>query len=230
MFDSRFNELVNKSLLRNSKTEIDLCLYTPSQTLLALKGNEKVKKWHKYILNTYKPKQCNVLLLISCAARKPWIEGITKSKNYQVLYELLRALKIRNEISLHTISEPLAIIGEEDYEKMPIYDNPGLFRWFVRKNGLSWNQNAYDECINLLGLILGKFIEKFNSKFKSILGFVKPNSNHYKMLLVARRYTNATIIIGPTKKEIGKLRNNYIWMSNKTVSCSFKKYISQIIS
>ena len=225
-----FDELVRKSLKRNPQTEIDLCLYTPSQTLFALKRNEKIQKWHKYILKTYKPKNCDILLLFSCAASKPWMEGITKSKNYQILYELLKTLKIRNKISLHTISEPLAIIGEKDYENMPIYDNPGLFRWFVNNNDLNWDQNAYDECINILGSILGKFIEKFDYKFKNIIGFVKPNSNHFKILSIARTLTNSNIIIGPTKKEIGKLRNNYSWMSNKNVNCLFKKYIAQIIS
>ncbi len=114
-------KLINKSLYRNKQTDIDLCFYNPTQTLIALKNNIKIKKWHHYILFEYIPVKTEILLLFPCAASKPWTEGVTKSRNYQILYKLLSELKIREDISLHTISEPLGIIGESDYINMPAY-------------------------------------------------------------------------------------------------------------
>ena len=133
MFEKSRQSLIRKSILRNSNTDPELCLFNPTQTLFALKNHPKIINWHNYLLNHYFPKKKEVLLLFPCAANKPWIEGETKSKNYQILYKLLNSHNLRKKVSLHTISEPLTIIGESDYSKMPMYDNPGLFHWFTKK-------------------------------------------------------------------------------------------------
>ena len=227
MLNGKYFFLINKSLSRNHRTELDLCLYTPAQTLRALKNNEKIKKWHKYILNDYIPPITDILLLFPCAARKPYTEGSTKSRNYQILYSLLNQLNLRKFVSLHTISEPLGIIGEKNYEIMPIYDNPGLFQWFTRKYNLKWDENIFDRCINYLGKIIGLFLKKFEKRFKKIIAFVKPDSTHYKMMEVAKKYLNNDITIGPLKSEIREIKNNYVWMANKSIQDLFKTYIDR---
>ncbi|MHA1285236.1 MAG: hypothetical protein ACTSQP_22275 [Promethearchaeota archaeon] len=230
MSENIYSKLIKRSILRNPKTNPDLCLYTPTQTLYALKNNEEIRKWHYYIIKEYNPEPNEICLLFPCAAYKPWTEGLTKSKNYQILYNLLNEIKIRDLISLHTISEPLAIVGEKDYDKMPIYDNPGLFKWFTEKNKLYWNQRHYEKCIIYLGFIVGKFLEKVNGKFKRIFAFVKPHSNYFKILQIAHMYSRVNIIIGPTIKEMGKLNNIFVWMANKNIRFLFKKYISNLIT
>ena len=230
MLDEKIKLLIKKSLSRNPNTELDLCLYNPKQTLDALRNNKKIIKWHKYILNDYKPKIKEILLFFPCAALKPWNEGECRSKNYQILYKLLYKLNIRDKVSLHTISEPLGVIGESDYNNMPIYDNPGLFLWFTKKNRLNWDLNAYNECIDRLSLILGNFLIKFEKRFKKAFAFVKPNSNHEKILRKAKKNSMSKIIICPSKSEIGKLKNNYVWMSNDSVQKAFIKILSRIIS
>jgi len=226
MFDVKHSLLIKSSLKRNPQTEIDLCLYNPIQTLKALNFNKKIKDWHSYILNDYKPKISEILLLFPCAANKPWNEGLTKSKNYEILYKLLNYLNLREQVSLHTISEPLGIIGECDYGKMPIYDNPGLFHWFTKKFHLKWDEDAYNKCLKILGTIIGKFLIKFGQKFKYIIAFVKPNSNHEKMIKIAKKFLkNIEVIIRPTKEESRTLKNNYVWMENKKIQKLFLKYL-----
>ena len=223
------NKLIKQSFIRNPRTEKDLCLYTPVQTLDAIKNNKKILNWYNYLTHDYIPKQTKLLLLFPCAANKPWSEGKTKSKNYQILYKILNKYNFRNQISLHTISEPLGLIGEADYEKMPIYDNPGLFKWFVRKYNLDWSTKAYEECINILGILIGKFLNKTHQKFGNILAFVKPNSNHEKMIKIAKDYSSLEILIGPTIDEIGELKNKYVWMANRTIQTSLIKKLKNLI-
>lgn len=225
----KYKYLFQKSLARNPLTDINLCLYTPNDTLNAITSNKKLHSWYNYILNKYKPPLKDILLFFPCAANKPWVENITKSKNYLVLYKLLNELKIRNKISLHTISEPLGIIGESDYNIMPVYDNPGLFYWFTAKNGLKWNSEAYNKCIILLGKIIGQFLEKFSQNFQKIIAFVKPKSNHAKMIEFGKNFSRIKIVIGPKKNEIkqyGGIKNRYVWMANKSIQNLFKIYLT----
>lgn len=227
ILNGKYIFLICKSLSRNLRTELDLCLYTPTQTLRALKKNEKIKKWHNYILNDYEPPISEILLFFPCAANKPWTEGITRSKNYQIVYSLLNQMNFRDSISLHTISEPLGIVGEKDYENMPFYDNPGLLQWFTRKHKLMWDNAAYIQCINNLGKIIGLFLKKYQDKFEKIIAFVKPESTHRDMIEAAKKYITTDIIIGPKKLEIRGIKNNYIWMANKSVQDLFRIYLKK---
>jgi len=168
MLEKTRQSLIKKSISRNPNTDPELCLFNPSQTLFALKNHPKIINWHKYLYNSYLPEKKEILLLFPCAAYKPWNEGMTKSKNYQILYKLLNSHNLRNIVSLHTISEPLAIIGESDYINMPMYDNPGLFHRFTKKNNLKWDDQSYFACMSYLGLVIGKFLNKFQNYFKKI--------------------------------------------------------------
>ena len=230
VFEKTRQSLIKKSILRNPNTDPELCLFTPAQTLFALKNHPKIINWHNYLLNHYFPEKKEVLLLFPCAANKPWIEGKTKSKNYQILYKLLNSHNLRKKVSLHTISEPLAIIGESDYNKMPMYDNPGLFHWFTKKYNLKWDHQSYIACINYLGLVIGKFLNKSHNYFEKIFAFVKPNSNHDKMLKIAMNTFELDIIIKPTNGEIGNIKNNYVWMSNNNVQESFIRNMNYILN
>ena len=223
------NILIKQSLTRNPRTEKDLCLYTPVQTLNAIRNNNKILNWHNYLTNDYIPQYTKLLLLFPCTANKPWSEGKTKSKNYQILYQILNKFNFRDQVSLHTISEPLGLIGEADYEKMPIYDNPGLFKWFVRKNSLNWSTKAFEECINILGILIGKILNKIHQKFGNILAFIKPFSTHEKMIKIAKEYSNLEIQIGPTIDEIGELKNKYVWLANRNVQTSLIKKLKNLV-
>ena len=213
----KFNSLISKSLSRNPKTDRELCLYNPTDTLRALKTNKKIKNWHNYIINQYTPPKKRILLFFPCAAYKPWTEGKTRSQNYKMLYSLLRKKEIKNEIALHTVSEPLALIGENDYETMPLYDNPGLFKWFTRKNGLKWDQKAFEKSVEYLGKLLAKFLKKHQEKYEKVLAFVKPNSSHQLMMKFAKRFSNLDIQIAPKRSDYAKLRNNYVWLANENI-------------
>ena len=81
---------------------------------------------------------------------------------------------------------------------MPIYDNPGLFKWFVRIFNLEWSTKAYKKCINILGILIGKIITRIHHQFGNILAFVKPHSTHAKMIKITKDYSSMEIQIGPT--------------------------------
>lgn len=222
----KYQFLINQSIKRNLDTDLDLCFYDPAQTLKAIKTNFKIINWHNYIENIYTPESREILLFFPCAANKPWCERKTKSKNYQILYKLLNKTNKRGDVSLHTVSEPLGIVGEKDYNIMPIYDNPGLFKWFVQKNKLNWNIQAYQKSIAILGKVVAEFLSRIKKNYEKILAFVKPNSNHYKILNIAKDISRVNIKIKPTSLEQEKLKNNYVWMANKKIQKLFIKYLS----
>ncbi len=230
MLEKTYQSLIRKSISRNPNTDPELCFFNPSQTLNAIKNHPKIISWHNYLLNDYFPEEKEILLLFPCAANKPWNEGITKSKNYQILYKLLNSYNLRKRVSLHTVSEPLALIGESDYAKMPMYDNPGLFHWFTKKFNLKWDHQSYIESINYLGLVIGNFLNKFQNYFEKIFAFVKPNSNHDKMLRIAMTTFKLEIVIKPIDGEIVKMRNKYIWMLNTNVQESFIRNLNYILN
>ena len=78
--------------------------------------------------------------------------------------------------------------------------------------------------------MIGKFLNKVQNYFEKIFAFVKPNSNHDKMLRIAMNTFNLEIIIKPGAGEFVKMRNKYIWMLNNNVQESFIRNLNYILN
>jgi predicted RNA-binding protein len=179
-------------------------LRTPAETLQAMQENPVIRSWHEYIRTKYEPPPAEIMLLYPCAMNKPWTEDKTSSRQYLALYKMLGTSKLRLYTSLHTIGEPLGIVGERDYERMPEYDNPGLFKTMVPK--AQWSQEAFEECVEILGQLIGEFLERTHRRFEAIYGVCRPNSVHRKMLIRAAKETRARVEIVPKWRDMEILR------------------------
>ena len=169
--------LFKESCKLNPTVESDLCLYTPTETLTAMRRNKKLIAWHYYIETEFLPRRVgSVALFFPCAAFKPWSEERTKSPAYKKLYRLMRASSIKKYITLHTISEPLGVVGEEDYDYMPSYDNPGLFRQYNRRRSLPWDEDDYEGCIEHLSTVIARYLQRIRNLFSLIIFYVEPSS------------------------------------------------------
>jgi len=189
--------LISDSIMQNHKVDSNLCFYTPSETLECLTSG-KLAEWYEKLDEfeydfDYKSDESKsnesekkVLLLFPCAASKPWSEETTHSSTYKMLYSILKEVGLRNKVKIATISEPLAVVPEELYHEMPIYDCPGLFHNYVHTWQLPWDRNSYIHCIHTLGNLIGKFLRKHFDKFSNIHAIVQLPSPHYEMMLHAK--------------------------------------------
>lgn len=188
--------LVERSLVSNPLLTADLTAYTPSETLL-LCQKPIIKNWLDTIADFKIPTDAKYVVFVPCAKTKPWKDakrGIYKSYN-----------KIINEnkhsVYFVTISEPLAIVPQDLWANFPQYDNPGLFKDVVQRSGglftrdwiehfgkrykMPWDENAYNQCIDIFSNVIKKFIlnnQKDGRVFLSFVNEAKSLSTHEDML------------------------------------------------
>ena len=113
--------LVERSVVSNPLLKAENTAYTPAETLELMKKGE-IKEWLDSVENLKIPDNAKIIAFVPCAKTKPWKDakrGIYKSYN-----------KIINEspddVYFVTISEPLGIVPQNNWEYFPQYDNPWL--------------------------------------------------------------------------------------------------------
>ena len=188
--------LEERSLVSNPLLSKDMIAYTPAETLI-LMNREPIKNWLDNIKDLRVPDSAEVVIFVPCAKTKPWKDaprGIYKSYN-----------KIINEnsdnIYFVTISEPLGIVPQNNWQNFPQYDNPGLFKDVVQRTGglftkdwtehfgkrykLPWDQKAYDQAIDILADKIKTFVinnQKNGRQFISFVGDENSIGTHQDMI------------------------------------------------
>jgi predicted RNA-binding protein len=188
--------LVRRSMVSNTKLSPDMTAYTPSETL-ELMDKKPIKEWLDNIENLKIPDSAKIVMFVPCAKTKPWKDaprGIYKSYN-----KIIKENK--DDIYFVTISEPLGVVPQENWENFPQYDNPGLFKDVVQRSGglftkdwkenfgvrykMPWSQNDYDKVIDILADKISIFInnnEKIGREFISFVGDNKTIGTHQDMV------------------------------------------------
>jgi len=106
-----------------------------------------------------------------------------------------------DDIYFVTISEPLGIVPQNNWEDFPQYDNPGLFKDVVQRSGglftkdwkehfgerlkMPWDQKSYDQAIDILSSKISLFVKnntKAGRKFISFVGDEKTLGTHADMI------------------------------------------------
>ena len=188
--------LVERSLVSNPLLKPEDTAYTPSETLKLMEQGD-IKEWLDNVENLIIPEEAKIIAFVPCAKTKPWknsTRGIYKSYN-----------KIINEnskdIYFVTISEPLGIVPQKNWENFPQYDNPGLFKDVVQRSGglftrdwkehfgqrfkMPWDQNSYDKAIDILAEKIKIFVnnnQKIGRQFISFVGDEKSIGTHADMI------------------------------------------------
>lgn len=188
--------LEERSLVSNPLLDISMTAYTPSETL-RLMEKSPIKIWLDNVKDLRVPDNAEVVIFVPCAKTKPWKDaprGLYKSYN-----------KIINEnsdnIYFVTISEPLGVVPQNNWSDFPQYDNPGLFKDVVQRSGglftkdwnehfgqrykLPWDQEAYDEAIDILASKITTFVnnnQKDGRKFISFVGDENTIGTHQDMI------------------------------------------------
>lgn len=212
--------LVEKSKKRNpDHFDENLAAYTPGETLNLLKKKE-IKDWFKYLETISIPSDVEAVVLVPCAASKPWFnhKNVNKSKLYKAYNEIINDMNSGNFKKIHfiTVSEPLGLVPVDKWNDFPKYDNPGLFKDDFLRTGLvktDWDKTflkskhllpfddiAYEACIKKLAQV----IEYTLSKVKvPIISFVdaKEHTTHGHMLDVVQELNPNIKISRHMKKE-----------------------------
>lgn len=212
--------LVDKSKKRNpDHFNESLSAYTPGETLNLLNKKEIIQ-WFKSLESIIIPDDVEAIILVPCAASKPWFnhKNVNKSLLYKSYNKIIKDIEEGNfrKIYFLTISEPLGIVPQDKWNDFPKYDNPGLFKDDFLRTGLvktDWNKTfleskhvlpfddkAYQECIEILAKIIEKTLSKINIP---IISFVdaKEHTTHGNMLDVVQKMNSEINISRHLKKE-----------------------------
>jgi hypothetical protein len=175
--------LVERSLVSNPLLNPENTAYTPAETLLLMK-QDVIRDWLDNIDSLRVPESAKIIAFVPCAKTKPWknaTRGLYKSYN-KIIKENT------DDIYFVTISEPLGIVPQNNWEDFPQYDNPGLFKDVVQRSGglftkdwkehfgkrmkMPWDQKSYDEAINILSEKISLFISNNKTKDRQFISFV----------------------------------------------------------
>jgi hypothetical protein len=175
--------LVERSIVSNPLLNPEDTAYTPAETLELMKKGE-IKKWLDNVENLKIPESAKIVVFVPCAKTKPWKDakrGIYKSYN-KIINEN------KDDIYFVTISEPLGVVPQDDWENFPQYDNPGLFKDVVQRSGglftkdwnehfgkkfkMPWDQKSYDKAIDILSDKIKLFVENNKKDGRHFLSFV----------------------------------------------------------
>lgn len=204
----RVQRLYPEEALPGQTLESDMVLVTPGETEYALKNNPKILNWFEKMKNFKIPEQYKLVVLVPCAASKPWgrLTAPGAGRYYRGYWDAIERLEEskRDELVYWvTISEPLGVIPQDHWNDFPIYDNPGLFkdpamqsglekqkwvRLYGQKYFLPFDDDAQRESIKILGNVISNFIENNQSpgrSWLSLVGRAKPGgrkTTHTEML------------------------------------------------
>lgn len=172
------------------KYDPELTAYTPGETLELL-SNPKVLEWFDKIKNYKIPNEYKHIILVPCAASKPWGASCPGSgKYYKAYHDIKKQLREEDKLAFWvTISEPLGIVPEDMWDSFPGYDVPGLFknrsqqfggiqsRDYAKLFGETrippFDKKAYRESIRILGNVIGSFIMNNSQPDRKWISFVK---------------------------------------------------------
>lgn len=209
--------------------------YTPGETLDLLE-HPKVRSWFKKMESFKIPDRYGLVILVACAATKPWGFECKKGDFYPFYNQIRKEVqsgKIK-PIYFVTLSEPLGVVpedfwGDDPANIFPQYDNPGLFKdtplqsgmmtqgWqkspLGSKREMPFDEEAYQKAIQKLGTVIGKFIR--NNSDHEFVSFVehanpKTTSSHSKMLDIAEQIAGMPIARNPKKPEIGRKKQDLV--------------------
>jgi predicted RNA-binding protein len=124
--------LIEKSKKRNpDHFDENLAAYTPGETLTLLQ-NKEITQWFKSLESIIIPNDIEAIILVPCAASKPWFnhKNVNKSMLYKSYNQIINDIEQGEfrKVYFLTISEPLGIIPQDKWSDFPKYDNPGLFK------------------------------------------------------------------------------------------------------
>lgn len=240
--------LVQRSINRAAKSKIDnkpveldptMTAYTPGETLQLL-DHPKVKQWFKRIEKFKIPDKYGLVVLVGCAATKPWGFSCVKGDFYPYYNQIRKDVQSgkMKPVYFVTISEPLGIVpedlwGDDPMDYFPQYDNPGLFKDTPQQSGMmtkDWSKSpigskrempfddeSFKEAINRLGQVIGTFI-KNNSQHEFVSFLEHPSktrSTHSLMLDVAETVSGKQIPRNPKKPMIGRKQDIGQYMRGK---------------
>tara|TARA_A200000159_G_C7337911_1_gene345851 strand:+ start:3299 stop:5110 length:1812 start_codon:yes stop_codon:yes gene_type:complete len=172
------------------KYDPELTAYTPGETL-SLLSNPKIQSWFSKIKDFKIPEEYKHIILVPCAASKPWgVSCPSTGKYYKAYHDIKKDLSEKGVKAYWvTISEPLGIVPEDMWDSFPGYDVPGLFKdpssrmsgmttkqWkemFGKKYAPPFDQEAYDKAIELLGEVIANFILNNNTPDRRWISFIK---------------------------------------------------------
>lgn len=231
--------LVSKSIKRNPNLDPELTAYTPGETLKLL-NHEKIKKWFEKmrsfkIPSEYSKANNGVVILVSCAATKPW--GFScKGGDFFPYYNEIRmdakSGKTRRPVYFVTISEPLGVVPQDYWGDnmdmiFPQYDNPGLFKDTPLQSGMTtkawaksplgskrempFDDDAFRVSIQVLGQEIADFIKRHEGyDFVSFVEHanIKQKSTHSSMLDVAQGILGYEIPRNPKKPQVGRKKTD----------------------
>jgi len=211
-----FNKIRERTLerRRNMLPELEPgeVLITPGETLDALKNNPKILEWFEYIRGFVIPENYKYVVMVPCSASKPWgeLSSPGSAKYYKSYWDVIKNLREDEKDNLVywvTVSEPLGIVPQDDWDNFPAYDNPGLFRDPAQRSGLftrDWkelygekyilpfDEKAREEAIQILGDVIGDFFQRNNipgRKWISLVGGTKGKvSTHTEMIDIALNF------------------------------------------
>ena len=197
------------------KYDPELTAYTPGEVLDLLE-NPKIQDWFNKIESFVIPEEYKHIILVPCAASKPWGKSCPGTGKYYKAYHDIKA-RLKEEGTLAywvTISEPLGIVPEDMWDSFPGYDVPGLFKdpssrmsgmttqqWkdaFGEKFSPPFDEEAYKKAIRKLGLVISKFIMNNNEPERRWISFVKGTkgkvTTHTDMIAEAKEFLRDTDI------------------------------------
>lgn len=238
--------LVAKSKKRNpDHFDENLAAYTPGETLKLL-NHKEIVNWFKFLESFSIPDNTEAIVLVPCAASKPWFnhKNVNKSVLYKSYNQIINDVEQNkfNKVYFLTVSEPLGIVPQSNWHDFPKYDNPGLFKddflrtglvktdWektFVgSKHVLPFDDTAYNECIERLAKEIEKTLSKINVP---IISFVdaKEHTTHGHMLDMVEKINPEITIQRHMKKELART-SPYEYMIRTISSHLDKKAITKI--
>lgn len=203
------------------KYDPELTAYTPGEAL-ALLDHPKIQDWFKRIEEFIIPEEYKHIILVPCAASKPWGKACPSSgKYYKAYHDIKSHLKEHNKLAYWvTISEPLGIVPQDMWDSFPGYDVPGLFKdpssrmsgmttkdWnntFGEKFSPPFDEEAYGKAVKRLGEVISKFIKNNNSPERRWISFIKGTkgkvTTHTDMISEANEFLEAEGIIWDHKE------------------------------
>lgn len=196
------SQLLAKSAKRNPGFfDPGLAAYTPGETE-ALLDHPQIAAWHAHLADFRVPAGYAGIMLVPCAASKPWRDhpNMRKSKLYQAYNRLLERMD-RGELPrlyMITVSEPLGLVPQDQWNNFPAYDNPGLFRddflrtgmvktdWtasdWKQRHRLPFDEAAYLRCIERLGAVIAKVLNNNPLPIVSFVDHPVTRTTHGHML------------------------------------------------
>jgi len=156
-----------------------LFLPSPADVLDAIEKG-LVKEWLGFIADEHVAQKKKLLLLVPCAAKKPYEPP--RNELYKRLLELETRFK---DLYLCAVSEPLALEPREYWNfkwkgMNLIYDAP-FFPWIARY-GYKWDIEVAKEVWNKLAEVASKWFDRNKYRFEKVVAFACPDSGYREIL------------------------------------------------